>query len=231
MKTVSLFFATLALALTGMTANAASVTKCGTDVCFTYDDSTLFGDANVIGNNIFFLPTTFLAESLDGEGAVSAFATLNVEVEAITPGFNMNQFFLQESGDYFLQGEGASVSAGGMFAVTSLTQTCGGFFPCREQEIFNATGMTTVGSFDDWSISAAIDLTNNAAWSGDTKVTMTLENRLSATTLNTGEQAFIQKKFAGVGITVVPVPAAVWLLGSALGGLAFVARRRKRLAV
>jgi len=229
MKTTNLIAASILFALFSLQGQAASVTKCGTDVCFTYDDSTLFGDASVVGNSIFFLPTDFIAESLNG-GVDSTNTTLNIEVNAITAGFDMSQFLLQEQGDYYLDGEGASVSAGGLFAVTSTSKTCpdGGFFPCRIEQIFNADPMTTQGAFDEWSVAAAIDLASEGDWGTDSSVIMTIENIITATTLNDGEEAFIQKKIAGVGITVVPVPAAVWLLGSALGGLGFMGRRRKQ---
>jgi len=227
MKALSTALAVSLLALLGVQANAATVTECGTDVCFTYDNATNFGSANIIGNNIFFLPTDFIAESYNGEGAVSTNSTLQVRVDAIGD-FNMQKFQLQESGDYYLSGDGASATAGGMFAVTSTTKTCpdDGLFPCREQELLNAGPMTTQGTFDEWNITSEIDLTGNSDWISDSGVIMTIKNRLSATTLNLGEEAFVEKKIAGVGITVVPVPAAVWLLGSALGGLACLRRKR-----
>ncbi len=42
------------LILASSTANAALVTINGTNVSFTYDDATLYGTANVVGNAIFF---------------------------------------------------------------------------------------------------------------------------------------------------------------------------------
>jgi hypothetical protein len=233
MNNFKIIAASAFLALVGFQANAASVTTCGNDVCFTYDDSTEFGSANVVGNSIFFAPTSFTAESLNGQGAVSTSSTINVLVESITQGFNLQQFFLQEQGDYFIEGQQASVSAGGQFAATSLTKTCdtGGLFEfaCREEVLLDGGDLDTVGEFDDWSISAFIDLAQNEDWGSDSRVLLTIENRLSATTFNLGEEAFIEKKFAGVGITVIPVPAAVWLLGSALGLLGF-SRRKQVLA-
>ena len=61
----------------------------------------------------------------------------------------------------------------------------------------------------------------------DSSVIAQIQNNLSATTLNNGEQAWIEKKAAGVGLIVnpVPVPAAVWLFGSALALLGWIRRR------
>jgi hypothetical protein len=217
-------------------SQATLVTVYGTDVKFTYEDSTAFGTANVIGNNIFFLPTTFLAESLNGEGAVTNNVTLNIEVEATTVDYSMNAFQLAEEGDYKLNGTDASVSANGQFRITSLTKTCGiGIFApiCKDEQIFDAGPLTVnTNSPVTWNAGALIDLTDTEFWDTDTKVTMTIENLLTATTLNTevGETAFIQKKFVGGGVGIiinpVPVPGAVWLFGSAIGLLGWMRRRR-----
>ena len=225
----------LSLAAILMPAHAAPVTLFGDDVKFTFDDAAAFGGGLVIGNSLFFLPTTFKVESLDG-GAGSTDSietlnvTLNVTVERTTAGYVMEDFALSEQGDYELNGAGASVQANGQFRVTSATKFCGGpFFPCMDESIFDAGPLTVTGALTTWSAGTTIDLDNTAGWGDDTKVIMTLENRLNATTLNSGvgETAFIEKKFEGVGITVnpVPVPAAVWLFGSALGLLGWMRRR------
>jgi len=215
-------------------SQAAAITIEGDDVKFTFDDSTAFGSANVIGNSIFFLPTTFLAESLNGDGAVTNNVTLNIEVEVITAGYVMESFQMVEEGDYKLNGDGASVSANGQFRITGLTNPCGtGIFApiCKAEQIFDAGPLTVnTDSPVTWDASAFIDLADTAFWGTDTKVTMTLENLLTATTLTAeeGETAFIQKKFGGVGMIInpVPVPGAVWLFGSAIGLLGWVRRRR-----
>lgn len=211
---------------------AAVVTIDGDDVSFTYDDATLFGPANIIGNSIFFLPTTFKAESLNGIGAVTENQTLNITIEAITAGYAIDSFLLQESGDYKLNGSGASSNVNGMLAVTSLTKTTGVTFPMpfREEQFFDTGALAdTAGAPASWSTGAGIDLGTITGWEQDTKVTVTIENLLTATTLNNGEQAFVEKKFGGVGLSInpIPVPAAVWLFGSGLIGLVGVARRRK----
>ena len=240
MKTIKSWAPLLAamalLSLAGTQVHAATVTDCGTDVCFTYSDSTRFGAATVVQNAIFFAPSNFKAESLNGDGFASRSVTLNILIAVTNPEFSMSQFFLQEQGDYILDGESASVRATGMFAVTSAAKTCANPYspifpsvPCRESNTFTAGDLLVQGSLTDWTATSFIDLGSNAEWSTDTSVVMTLQNNLSANTFEFGEQAFIQKKFAGVGIRVlpeVPVPAAVWLMGSALGVLGMIRRRK-----
>ena len=43
-----------------------AATLVGDNVIFTYDDSTLYGEASVVGDTIFFQPVDFIAESLNG---------------------------------------------------------------------------------------------------------------------------------------------------------------------
>jgi hypothetical protein len=211
-------------------ANAAMITQMGADVSFTYDDSTLYGTGFVVGNSIFFSPTTFIAESLNTAGAVSATATLNIDVE-VHQGSNyvIDSFQIAEAGDYLLNGASSSVSAEGRLQVTSLTSTCGGLFPCQDTDIFSAGALTTVGALTEWTASGAVDFDDIAGWGTDTHVQAQIQNLLTATSTVDGESAFIQKKFEGVGLVVmpeVPVPAAAWLFGSALLGLAGVKRKK-----
>ena len=221
--------------LFALSANAAVVTKFGDDVSFTFDDATLYGDGLVVGNSIFFQPTEFRAESLNGEGAVTASETLNITVTATTSTYKITDAIFAETGDYYLSGGDASVTASGRLQLTSQTTNCetppplpgfpAGNGPCTDAEIFNVGGLDTVGATTEWSGATEISLADTLGWVEDTQMTMQLQNNLSATTLANGEQAWIQKKLGGVGLTVVPVPAAVWLFGSALGALGWMRRR------
>lgn len=212
----------LALLCACLSAQAATVTVTGDDVQFTYDDTSVFGTASVVDNSIFFLPTDFKAESLNGDGVATANATLRIRIEVITDGFALRELRLLEQGDYLHNGAGASVQQNGQLAVTSLTQICGGLFPCRSTALFGAGPLTVQGALTEWSAAATVDLGDDPAWGADTLVDIQLENLLTATTLNpaVGEQAFIEKKFAAVGVLLepvaIPVPAAFWLFGSAL---------------
>ncbi len=212
------------------TAQSAMITQNGTDISFTYDNATLFGIGTVVGNSISFLPTNFLAESLNGVGPVSLTDTLNVTIESTTAGYTMDMFTLAEVGDYRLDGATASADASAWFLVDSATTSCGGF-ACSDSAIFSTGALAdTAGALAAWNLGGSLDLANTAGWGSDTKVILQLQNNLLATTESLNETAFIQKKKGGIGITVnpVPVPAAVWLFGSGLIGLVGLARRKAR---
>ncbi len=224
----SLLAVSLLSALVSAPASAAVIY--GDDLKFTYDDSTLYGSAFTLGNSIFFLPTSFRAESTNGSPAtVNESETLNIEIEVTTEGYQITDFLLLEEGDYFLDGAGAEVTAGGQLKVTSLTSPCG-ILSCSATEVFDIGGLTTQGATTVWSGGTSVDLGAEAGWGADTNVVAQIQNNLSATTAISGENAWIQKKanFVGMEITVVPVPAAVWLFLSGLGALVGFGRRAQR---
>jgi len=224
----SLLAVSLLSALVSTPASAAIIY--GDDLKFTYDDSTLYGSAFTLGNSIFFMPTSFRAESTNGSPAVvNTNETLNIQIEVITEGYQITDFVLLEQGDYFLDGAGAEVTASGQLQVTSLTTSCG-VFSCIGTEVFNVGGLTTQGAATAWSGGADVDLGSLSGWGADTNVVAQIQNNLSATTATSGENAWIQKKanFVGMEITVIPVPAAVWLFLSGLGALLGFARRAQR---
>lgn len=221
----------LAASLLAAGAAQATVVQYGDDLIFTYDETTQYGLGTVVGNNIYFSPTEFIAESANTEGAVTALETLNIQIQVVNPssGFRITGFEVAELGDYRLNGSSSSVSAEGRLQVTSNTTNCGGgLFPaCTDAEIFSAGALTTTGALTEWSTYADIDLDDTIGWGEDTNVNVQIQNDLIATSVVEGELAFIQKKAQGVGIVVVseiPLPAAGWLFGSAL--LTLIARRK-----
>ncbi|VAW52824.1 hypothetical protein MNBD_GAMMA05-577 [hydrothermal vent metagenome] len=212
-----------------MASSAAIITMSGDDIDFTFDDSTLFGSGTVVGNSLFFMPTNFKAESLNGAGVVTANQTLIVDVVVTTAGYDITSLGMFEQGDYITNGVDASVAAAGRLGVTSTTTVCG-FIACNDANIFNVAGLgDTGGVLTDWSGGTSVDLVDTAGWGSDTSLQISFQNDLSANTLNDGEQAFIEKKFGAIGLVVnpVPVPAALWLFGSGLLGLVAVARRKQ----
>jgi hypothetical protein len=226
-KNFKIIWIVLSTLVVGAPASAALVTDCsGVNVCFAYDDSTLFGIGTVSGNNIFFLPTTFSAESLNGEGAVTVDDTLDVRVVS-KGGYGMTGFALVESGDYFLgflSGDAASVAVDGTLSVDSNTSAY------SDSTAFAATGLVVHDSLTEWDLSTGILLDDTAGWNSDTDVNLSIYNYLAATTGELGEQAFTQKNSVGIILypasVPVPIPAAVWLFGSALAGLGWMKRKQ-----
>jgi len=222
----------LLLAVVSIGASAATVTQMGTNVTFSYDDATLYGAGTVVGDSIFFSPTGFKAESLNDDGVVTANETLNITVEVKSgSSYVIEQFLLVEQGDYFLNGSSSSVDASGQLQVSSLATLCG-FFVCNDTEIFSAGPLTTTGALTAWSASTQIDFDDTAGWGSDTGVIAQIQNDLTAISTINGESALVQKKGQGVGLivnemsgTMIPVPAPLWLLGSALGLLGWLRRR------
>ena len=223
------FAAAVSLWATG--AQGALMTVYGSDLAFTYDDSSLFGAATVVGNTLFFSPTGFRAESL-GTGADLASEALNIKIEVITPGKRIQQLALFEAGDYYRSSSDAEVRASGYLQVASSTRTQPPFnLPYFENAVFNLgpADLSTVGSTDTWASGVVIDLSTVPGWGSDTRrVEAMIQNNLAAVATGS-DTAWIQKKAGAVGleVTLVPVPAAVWLFGSGLVGLAAVARRRR----
>lgn len=216
------------LTVASAASQAAEVTLLGDDVSFTYDDSSLFGSATVVGNSIFFSPTAFLAEANNADGVVFTTDTLNITVSALDSNAGITSFQLAESGDYLLTGDSSSVYASGWLQVTSTTQLDGAL-PFNASETFDAGTLDTAGTLSSWSAGTTIDLAAINGWGSDTQTLVQLQNNLQAISLAQGDSAMVQKKFDGVGLTVevseVPAPAALWLFGSALIALGGLRRR------
>jgi len=215
------------------TGQAASVTVFGDDISFTYDDATLFGEVTVVGNTFFFTPDNFFAKSLNGAGVDLVNETLAVDIAVTTGGFEIDTLYLRERGDYRLSGSGSEVSVEGQLSVVSNTTACGDF-SCEEIVNFNGGALIVQNALTPWDINETMDLGSVGAWGSDTDISLTLENILRANTVSSpSSEAFIEKKFGGIAISVnvppaiIPVPAAVWLFGSGLLGLVGVARRKQ----
>lgn len=102
------------------------------------------------------------------------------------------------------------------------------------------TGSITVGGIpvnfnnelitpDSGMVSWSIDPIALALVEGVESVTVTITNTLSAVAFEPPEDAIIEKTEAilQVGLTPVPVPAAVWLFGSAVLGLVGMSRHKR----
>lgn len=228
-------------------AQAALVTVSGTDFDLTYDTTKLglFGVPTLAGNSIFFTFSGFVAESLNGAGVVTQNSTISGLVLTAKNGFQFGSFNLAEFGDYRLSGGGSTVQVNGQlraFDVASSINT-------QTTANLNLAPGTSLGLDDDtlhdWAALARIDATTAPQWvppvfgaptnviqSRAREVGITIENQLTAyTDAQAGglRQAFIEKKFAGVQMTVspVPLPTSAALLAAGLMATMWVVRRRR----
>ena len=231
------------LAVLSTTAQAAVVcngglvgpicTLAGPNVNWVFDVNTqnsaglLFGAPSLLGDAVRFIPSAFIADAVQGAGATSTTAFFVFDRVYTNSGGGIVGFTAVEQGDYFIT-NGASVSA----SLYTQTSTNNGAFPfdfnnTTQNFSANVPVATTV-----WNLSSFLTTAPFAGPKND--VTFGIQNTLQAlgTTCPAppascpAAEAFIQKKF-NIDVVAIPVPAAVWLFGSGLGGLLSMARRRR----
>lgn len=222
-------------------ANAVTQTYCGPNLCFVYDDAqaavAYYGQPQFAGDDAYFLPNLFRAQSLDGVGLHTPFGNTDFvdgtfvfdQIYTINPNNEIANILAYEEGDYeinYAAGEAHGdlwLNAFGLNAIEPL--------------VVATDSVDFLGnSFGNqlWAMSANISpataltqLANN--------LTLTIQNQLSAFTSDTtggSEYAYIEKKLllqinTLIPVTeTVPVPAAAWLFGSAFGVLSVLRRRR-----
>jgi hypothetical protein len=206
-------------------SGAALVTLTGDNVVFTYDDANLglFGTPIVTGDTLLFYPTNFKAISSNGSGFSVTSSTINIGVQTKSSGLVFGSFTLVERGDYLLLGAGGSVGvAGALIATNNLAP----LDPSVYAPITSSSDLDNIGYPTNlWEAFAGADLTQK----GWNSITATLQNLQIASTTppSSSSLAFIEKKFVGLGVNVVPIPAAGWLLGVGLIGLAVIRKRSK----
>lgn len=219
-------------------AHAALVTLCGPNVCYEYDNNpgvnagiTLYQAPSLLGGSdtLEFTPTAFNATSSNGTSPAGGMATTQAifqftKIYAIS-GAEIGAMSLTEGGDYRII-NGGTVSASVRIQVVDKTNEGSGAFPEVLTDIQNFnTSVPTGFTPQNWTL---LSTWNPAAQMVDPArvIDLQIQNTLDAFTYAPGQQAFIAKKLTLV-TTVVPVPAAAWLMGSALGMLAWVRRRSR----
>lgn len=216
-------------------ALAAVQTLIGTNVTYVYDDALmgLYGQPILSGDSLIFTPTSFKAQSTNGQGIVQTSSTINVKVYA-NANYNLSVFNLTELGDYSLIGSDAQVAVGGQIRLFDLANPPP---PAANQltDPITATALltvtTTLANYQttNWQANAAIAVPTN--WSNG--VNLTIENILLASTTQLGSAAFVEKKFVGNSVVITPVPEAETyaMMLAGLGLVGFMARRGARMVV
>ena len=237
--------ASIVLGSMASTADAASCafgslsgsrcTVTGTDFNIEYNlgDVGLYGDARIIGNNVVFTPTGFGAQSIDGAGTVNTGGQVIIDILATNPSFAIDQLNLVERGRYQLNGAGSTVNHTGTLDAFDLTN-----FSFLNDSIDETAPLTiNDNQSHNWTATGGLDFLADPFHAFSTQgAQITINNSLSAFTQPGTVPSFasIEKTFQQqvviLGInsmppSVVPVPAAVWLFGSALGLLGWLRRK------
>ena len=219
-------------------SQAALVQVSGNTVNFIYDDAQvgvgLFGAPSVVGDSLVFSPTTFNAESVNGVGVHtgtvtdSQSASFSFRVVAKSATTVLDGASATEAGAYSMTGVGTLVDVDSTMKVSDFNDPVFGPF---DTGLLAPSDLSLVtGASEAWNSSGGVDL-STVMWDGVNDIEVVLTNVLTAQTmLGEAGSAYIDKSNITIDIatTVVPVPAAVWLFGSGLLGLAGIAARKNK---
>lgn len=220
------------MTMTPLAGHAITVTTCSTNVCYEYDNTqgavAYFGLPTLIGDTMRFLPANFRAESLNTQGVVSTSSTwLFTRVYSVS-GAELSAVMVTERGDYSITGDtgGAPDTVSANLFIQVANNASLEFVV--DIKNFSASG-NTASPPQLWSLSNTPISPESVFTAIANDVAVLIQNTLTASSDQLGGNAWIQKKFildiTAVSPTVVPVPAAVWLFGSAFGVLTLLRRR------
>lgn len=218
-------------------AQAVPVTLCGTSICYEYDNNAgvnpgiaLYGAPTLLsGNTLSFVPTNFNADSDYGSPiptptSVAVFKFTRVYT---TNGGEVASITVNESGDYQIIGSGFVNVNMRLQSVDNVDDglPTPGFAESTAPQFNWNTSTPTGGPLVNWSLTGVI---TPAAMFADlaTDIDFSIQNTLQAFAASPS-YAFVQKKLSlqVTAVSTVPVPAAVWLFGSALGLFGFMRRK------
>jgi hypothetical protein len=228
MLTKSLLFAGLCLAFTQ--TNAATILLAGANFDVRYDSSSLgnYGTPTISGNVVYFTPTTFKAESLNGGGFATSSGTVNFQIIPKN-NFALTDISLLEKGDYILRGVDSFVGVSGQTRAFALANP---MMDITNPITATSTLNIATGAQQNWVGTSAVNLAS-LGLTGNQAVNYTVENLLESYTESnaTGpRRAFIEKKFSAFSVALVspvPEPSAVLMMLFGLGVVGFIARSKK----
>lgn len=229
--------------------HAAVNTLIGNNYDLVYDDQTvgLFGIPTLIGDNIIFTPNNFKAQSY-GAGLDVESSTVNGLYLVAKNGFKFNSIELKEFGDYFIDGAG-QVNVLGQLRAFDATPNAAPNVPFLNQSVSNLVVSSTTplnlndGNNHNWLAESAIYNSTptlfggNSGWlSNAGKVGLTVENILKAYSPTNAfgiQSAFIEKKFAGIGLVITAIPEpSIWnTLSAGLMVIGLMALREKNIGL
>jgi hypothetical protein len=229
----------IATGFTALPAQAVPVTLCGTSICYQYDNDalvnpgiSLYGAPTILsGNTLKFVPSNFNADSDPGSAIPTPTSVAVFQFSRVytTNGGEVASITVTESGDYQIIGEGAVNVNMRLQSVDNVDD--GVPTPAFAESTapqFNWNTSTATGySLANWSLTGVI---TPAALFSDlaTDVDFSIQNTLQAFAApGWPNYAFVQKKLSLqlTAVSTVPVPAAAWLFGSALGVFGLMRRK------
>ncbi len=193
----------------------------GDTVVFDNISLGIWGSPTVSGDAIRFAPTDFRATAIGGPSVDFVSGAVEFDILA-QPGFLISGFSFEEFGDSFLVGDSRTIVDGTLIADNVIVQLD-----------FSETGHIFMGPGDngfdspEWKAVASVDFSASPVES----LHIVLENELLAQAFfDVLDLADINKALAvmQVNTTVVPLPPAVLLFGSALVFMVGIGRRRSR---
>lgn len=239
-RTLAIIAAASVAPFYALPASAAVLQYCGPNLCFEYDDQqaavALYGQPQFSGDDAYFTPNVFRAQSADGFGLHTNTNTDFVDgtfvfsrIWTVNASNEIANILAYEEGDYEINYSGGDVHGDLYLQAFGLNAVEGVVAATDSVDFYGSSGGNQLWAMSA-NISPAAVLTQVA-----NNITLTIQNQLSAFTSDTtagSEYAYIEKKLILEINTlipvapVIPVPAAVWLFGSAVGLLGVVRRRR-----
>lgn len=239
--TRTLTVAAIALFGAAGASQAAQHTLVGTNFDLTYDDTQLglFGVPTLVGNNFFFTIGDFEAVAANGDGVALKSSSVTGLVLTAKNGFLFGSLQVSETGNYQFEGAGNFVNVQGELEAFDVAD------PSNSQtfdalEVAPATPLTTPGlGWKNWVANGMIDASSgvlpgstNVILLSPTQMGLSIHNTLTAFSDPAGSGlsfAQVNKSYAGVGITVSPIPEAstTAMLVAGLGVLGLLSRRRR----
>jgi hypothetical protein len=214
-------------------SSASADVLIGTNFDVIYNPAAvgLFGPPTIGGNTVFFTPTEFKAESLNGVGTVTTSQTISFDIVP-HENFRVTGSGLTERGDYVLRNATSTVDVQGQTSAYAIANP----LLVVTDNIAAAGPMTTLNISTDWTATSFLNLTPLPSDGAGYRIT--IDNHLIAYTdpNATGlRQAFIEKKFVGesVGlqffgtVNAIPEPQTYVLFLAGFGLLGFLVRRRR----
>lgn len=229
-RALALTAAVLTTGLASVPARAAIINACGPNVCYEYDNTqaavALTGTPTLVGDDMEFLPPAFVAHATGVAGWVTATANfIFSRVYTVNPSNEIATFHTFEEFDY-------EIITDGEVRATLYTQA--------RSNILSSDSISTIVNWSDTGDTGGAQIANLNAYlfpaaafsAAANDMRVTIQNTIKAYTDALVEDAFIQKKFTLTTVTTqpvpeVPVPGAVWLMGSALGLLGWARHRNQ----